>query len=804
MTAVELVDKGQEDSVLLGYDRDTVLVTVVCVTYNQENYIAQALDSFLMQKTDFRFKVFVGEDCGSDRTADIVRDYAERYPDIIVPFIRETNLGSQRNSIDMCSHAESRYIAFCDGDDYWIDELKLQKQVDFMETHPECCFCFGRTKIIPSKHWDQKDYYIPNDNGDYILPDCVPDYHPKTGLLDSSYIVDNLMSAHTSTYFFRWNYDIEYPAWFFDGVLGDSPLRLMQIGEGYASGLDDVLSAYRVNETGVFTSYDSTDELFINTRHEYIRWMSGILGWYEENGYKNYPKVKLQNRIIKEFSNLVQAEVNCEDFGALIDLMKMYPQAAKMGFEYYLSANRDRRALEATFGWSGYKAIVRNSSIRRSLKPIAKLATRYVESPMKKRIKRQVRNFKSLISYWCYAVPAKDKRIWVVSGFRQNSYCDNTMYFYEHVLQYNPEISIYWYTNDKKLYDNLIKDGKPAILAGTKECKKIVCRASLAIVDHYASTDFSRTSGFNAKTKVVQLWHGVGLKSQVKKGGQNNTGESTVKRSTDILAQPSDSLITRFVKRIMFIRYSYRRELYENYFLFLTPGDEMVEHMGHEWGIPDSCYYRCGYPRVDGLLDKERSRLDQGKGLKILYAPTYRWKASDEKKLLQGFFDSCEDIQKLMESVDGTFVLRMHPHTWRNYRGMISLAIKPFDRIVIDDELDAYKSLASYAMAITDYSSIILDFALLHRPTIYFFPDYNDYENDDCGLIPDFKSRITGSMTTSWNEVLDAIRGYLEAPNKDIAFLQERLSWFYDPVTTDKDNSKRIVEELKRRLGIDD
>ena len=88
-------------------ENDGTLVTVVCITYKHEAFIAQALDSFLMQKTDFKFKVFVGEDCGPDGTADIVREYARRYPDVIVPFIREENMGAQRNLIDLCQRATS-------------------------------------------------------------------------------------------------------------------------------------------------------------------------------------------------------------------------------------------------------------------------------------------------------------------------------------------------------------------------------------------------------------------------------------------------------------------------------------------------------------------------------------------------------------------------------------------------------------------------------------------------------------------------------------------------------------------------
>ena len=109
---------------------DDCAVTVCCITYKHEHLIRQALDSFLMQKTNFKFKVFVGEDNGPDGTADIIREYAEKYPDIIVPFLRTENMGAQTNLIDLCNHAKSPYIAFCEGDDYWIDEYNLQKQFD--------------------------------------------------------------------------------------------------------------------------------------------------------------------------------------------------------------------------------------------------------------------------------------------------------------------------------------------------------------------------------------------------------------------------------------------------------------------------------------------------------------------------------------------------------------------------------------------------------------------------------------------------------------------------------------------------
>jgi glycosyltransferase involved in cell wall biosynthesis len=139
--------------------KEKPVVSVICITYGHEEYIAQALDSFLMQKTNFPYQILVGEDKGPDRTAEIVMEYAEKYPDRIVPFIREKNMGAQRNLIDLCRRAGTKYVAFCEGDDFWIDEYKLQKQYDFMEAHPEYRACFHNTRIQTDTSWYLYNYY---------------------------------------------------------------------------------------------------------------------------------------------------------------------------------------------------------------------------------------------------------------------------------------------------------------------------------------------------------------------------------------------------------------------------------------------------------------------------------------------------------------------------------------------------------------------------------------------------------------------------------------------------------------------
>ena len=121
------------------------------MTYNHEPYIRQCLDGFVMQKTNFRFEAIVHDDASTDRTADIIHEYAEKYPNIIKPIFETENQYSKNDgSLNriMNEHTHGKYIAICEGDDYWIDPYKLQKQVDFLENNPEYGLVHGEAKVF--------------------------------------------------------------------------------------------------------------------------------------------------------------------------------------------------------------------------------------------------------------------------------------------------------------------------------------------------------------------------------------------------------------------------------------------------------------------------------------------------------------------------------------------------------------------------------------------------------------------------------------------------------------------------------
>lgn len=130
----------------------TPLVSICSITYNHAPFIRQCLDGFLMQQCNFPIEIIINDDCSTDGTTEIIREYAEKYPDTIFPIFHEENQYSKgENCIFqkfVFPKARGKYIALCEGDDYWTAPLKLQKQVDFLESHPDYSMCCHRAKIL--------------------------------------------------------------------------------------------------------------------------------------------------------------------------------------------------------------------------------------------------------------------------------------------------------------------------------------------------------------------------------------------------------------------------------------------------------------------------------------------------------------------------------------------------------------------------------------------------------------------------------------------------------------------------------
>lgn len=224
----------------------TMMVSVLCATYNQENYIRQCLDSVLAQETDFRFEVIVRDDCSTDNTTKLVLEYAEKYPDKVIPLILEENHYSHGKNdlafIKLFSLIRGRYFAICEGDDFWTDPKKLQTQVDFMEAHPEYSMCCHAA-------------YLTDENGLILKNRVFPDRAESRDLAVEKIISG--WSMATNTLMIRkssWGNDQVVP---FQGkcLNEDYGIEVYTALKGKVYYLDRVMSAYRMNSNGSLTVF---------------------------------------------------------------------------------------------------------------------------------------------------------------------------------------------------------------------------------------------------------------------------------------------------------------------------------------------------------------------------------------------------------------------------------------------------------------------------------------------------------------------------------------------------------------------
>ncbi|WP_367566821.1 glycosyltransferase family 2 protein [Lacrimispora sp.] len=225
-----------------GYSDSTIMASINCVTYNHATYIRQALDSFLMQKTNFEYEILVHDDASNDGTGEIIKEYAEKYPDKIKPLIQTENQYSQ--GIDNISgafnfpRARGKYIFMCDGDDYWISPDKLQKQVDYMEAHPECTLCIHSAKIELVGKAVTEGQMRPYRGNRIITPEEI---------------VDKSSGYAMSSMAFPARLVKELPDYYVDCPVGDTPLQMMAAAAGYGYYMDQPMSAYRVGVAGSWT-----------------------------------------------------------------------------------------------------------------------------------------------------------------------------------------------------------------------------------------------------------------------------------------------------------------------------------------------------------------------------------------------------------------------------------------------------------------------------------------------------------------------------------------------------------------------
>ena len=219
------------------------LVSICCIAYNHENYINEALDSFLMQVTDFPFEIIVRDDASVDSTAEVIKEYKKKFPNIIKPIYETTNQYTKgiKPFPVTYKNAVGKYIALCESDDYWIDKNKLQKQVNFLEKNSDYNFSVSSYHTI-----DEKKKIKLGES-----------FRTKTNnLLIRDYIAKRF--SQTSTFVFRNNFEL--PSWFSKIYANDQALLLLVTKDKKIKYHNEVFSTYRLHEKGIDTLYSNYSE----------------------------------------------------------------------------------------------------------------------------------------------------------------------------------------------------------------------------------------------------------------------------------------------------------------------------------------------------------------------------------------------------------------------------------------------------------------------------------------------------------------------------------------------------------------
>lgn len=221
------------------------LVSVVVSTYNHHMYIAECLEGILMQQTTFPFEIILGEDESNDGTREICMTYAEKHLDKIKLFLRnrkdviyiDGNPTGRYNFLENLKACTGKYIALCEGDDYWTDPLKLQKQVEFMEENPEYGICFHRANLL--KEDDTFSLHlIPeiSKEGEFLYEDLLRYYNFIT----------------TASVLFRKPDNFFFPKWFAEIPFGDMGLYFLVSRGKKIKCLNEIMSVYRIHSQGIF------------------------------------------------------------------------------------------------------------------------------------------------------------------------------------------------------------------------------------------------------------------------------------------------------------------------------------------------------------------------------------------------------------------------------------------------------------------------------------------------------------------------------------------------------------------------
>lgn len=285
------MDYSHLDSHIYGQSQltENPKVSICLITYNHSSYLETCLENIVEQKINFEFEIILGEDHSTDDTARIVKKYADAYPKLIKAFIRPENAGPKTNFLHCFLQCKGEYIVFIEGDDYWTNQYKLQKQVDFLDQNPSASACFHNAEILFEDGSNKPNQIINTPN------------QAKWTYTKDFFKEKETWFMATASVMMRRKFVNPLPNWFVDCKSGDIPMYVILSEHGPIGYLAETMSIYRKNLGGQSFTDSNTSKAFLQNR---------IFMYSMINQYTKYQYNHLINSILAEYHELL---IHCNE-----------------------------------------------------------------------------------------------------------------------------------------------------------------------------------------------------------------------------------------------------------------------------------------------------------------------------------------------------------------------------------------------------------------------------------------------------------------------------------------------------------
>jgi glycosyltransferase involved in cell wall biosynthesis len=296
-------------------------VSIVTTTHNQEAYVRQAFDSFVAQQTSFPVEIVVADDASTDATPSIIREYTSRYPHLFRPILRSENLGLNLNLTGALSAARGEYIALCEGDDYWIDPLKLSKQVAFLDRHPGTAVCFHPVRVV----WEDA----------YAKDSKFPPPHLRGNVSVEALILMNFIQTNSVVYRRLERYD-DIPA---DVMPLDWHLHVRHAAHGGIAMLPETMAVYRRHAQGMWHDQVMDPPKFWLTQGcGHAATFDAMIDLFPDDPAREELIAAMGDWILRQIANVPGAEGRA----ALQDTIAKHPRIAELALKYRWAPRSER------------------------------------------------------------------------------------------------------------------------------------------------------------------------------------------------------------------------------------------------------------------------------------------------------------------------------------------------------------------------------------------------------------------------------------------------------------------------------